>query len=316
MGKAKSAKAKQQPHPWSSDALLAKAQKCAESLAGLTRDDWRFGLWSAFVLELLLRAALSKVSPTLLAAADRGEWQQLVFALGQTPTASKFVPRSIPTREVMVRLKAIYKEFTPELESGCVKILEARNEELHTGSTPFISTGASSWLSGYYAACERLLTILGTDLEYVFGEEADAARALMKASQDHSAKVIKKTIHDHWKAWNDFDTEEQEVLEKQAAVWATRHEGHRVPCPACQSIALVFGSPAGAPRRTLSESEVTEKQDFLPAKFECVACGLKISGLSHLTAAGIGDGFTSTKVYEASELYAQEPEFEDDFNEY
>ena len=61
---------------------------------------------------------------------------------------------------------------------------------------------------------------------------------------------------------------------------------------------------------------ITEKQHFLPAQFECVACGLKMTGLSHLSAAGLGDGFTATTVYDAAELYAQEPEFEPDFNEY
>jgi len=316
MAKSQNPSAKQQPHPWSSDALLAKAQKSAESLQELTQDDWRFGLWSSFVLELLLRAALARVSPALLAASDKGDWQQLYFALGHPPTAKKFVARSIGTHEVMTRLKGIYKEFTPELESACTKVLESRNEELHTGGTPFISAGTSSWLPGFYAACDTLLSLLGGKLEYLFGDDAAAARALVKASQDESAKAIKKTVAAHERSWEAVDSEEQAVLRERAAVWATRQAGHRVPCPACGSTALVFGSPAGAPRRTISEDHITEKQDFLPAKFECVACGLKISGLSHLAAAGVGDGFTSTSVYEAAELYAQEPEFEEDFNEY
>ena len=308
--------AKQQPHPWSTDALLAKAQKFAEPLADLTRDDWRFGLWSAFVLELLLRAALARVSPVLLAAADKGDWQQLYFALGYTPTAPKFLARSIGTRELMQRLKAVDRRFTPEIESACAKVLEARNEELHTGGAPFISAGPSSWLPGYYEACDTLLGFMGKKLEYLFSEqEAAAARALVKASRDSSANAIKKTIEAHWKTWNDLDSEEQEVLTEQAAIWATRYDGHRVRCPACESTALVFGSPAGAPRRTLSAGQIMEKQDFLPARFECVACGLKMSGLSQLTAAGVGDGFTSTSLYDPAELYPHEPEFEYDFNE-
>ena len=33
---------------------------------------------------------------------------------------------------------------------------------------------------------------------------------------------------------------------------------------------------------------------MLPSAFECIACGLKISGLSKLSACGLGDAFTST----------------------
>lgn len=42
---------------------------------------------------------------------------------------------------------------------------------------------------------------------------------------------------------------------------------------------------------------------------------MKISGLSQLTAIGLGDGFTATYSYDAAELYAQEPEYVPDFNE-
>jgi hypothetical protein len=54
---------------------------------------------------------------------------------------------------------------------------------------------------------------------------------------------------------------------------------------------------------------------MLPAHFECVACGLKVAGLSYLMAAGLGDGFTGTVTFDVGELYPQEPEFEPDFNE-
>lgn len=72
-----------------------------------------------------------------------------------------------------------------------------------------------------------------------------------------------------------------------------------------------------------------QKQMMLPSEFECVACGLKISGLSKLSACGLGDAFTSTSIMTPAEffgLYTQqdleearaegaEPQWEEDFNE-
>ena len=60
------------------------------------------------------------------------------------------------------------------------------------------------------------------------------------------------------------------------------------------------------------------RQRVLPAKFECVACQLKISGLSQLSACGLGAPYKSTTTYNAADFYADQyaAGFEDDNNEY
>ena len=63
---------------------------------------------------------------------------------------------------------------------------------------------------------------------------------------------------------------------------------------------------------------MVETQQYLPSKFECVACQLKISGLSPLTACGLGDTFTATFTYELADYYAPNDDYagyEDDNNE-
>ena len=150
----------------------------------------------------------------------------------------------------------------------------------------------TGWQATFYSACDVLTKSLGTDLAYLFGKpEADIAQALIKASRDQSAKAIKKTIAQFKNNWKKRKKPEQETLAEQALVWATRHEGHRVSCPACGSSALVTGSPAGVPVRSMAGDTITEKQYVLPAQLECVACRLKIAGLSHLSAAGLGGRF-------------------------
>ena len=71
-----------------------------------------------------------------------------------------------------------------------------------------------------------------------------------------------------------------------------------------------------------------QRQTMLPSAFECIACGLRISGLSKLSACGLGDAFTAKSTYSAAEffgLYTEEDleearnemaNYEEDFNEY
>lgn len=305
------------PHGWSKDALLAKAQRYSELMLAYPHDDWRFAFWSTLLLELLARAALSHISPVLLA--DPKDWNNAYHALGFSPKASKFVPKSIDITSVLTRLREILPAFRPELEGFAIVHMSRRNEELHSGSSPFDSIGPSSWLPSFYEACDVLLQSVGSSLKLFLGkEQAKIAATMIAASHDDAAKTVLKSVQAHKTVWEDKNKEEQKRLSVQASTWATRHDGHGVKCPACRSSALVFGLPSAAPIKTIKGDEITETQQFLPAKFECIACGLKISGYSQLSACGLGDTYKATSVYDAADYYAPEdefPEYEPDYNE-
>jgi hypothetical protein len=71
--------------------------------------------------------------------------------------------------------------------------------------------------------------------------------------------------------------------------------------------------------RKLDGDLIVETQEYLPAKFECVACKLKIAGLSQLSACNLGATYKATFTYDAADYYApedQHPGFDDDNNEY
>jgi len=304
-------------HPWSSDALFTKAMRYADEMQTYSREDWRFGLYSSFVLEFLARAALSTVSPALLA--DSKEWNNLYFALGHSPKATRFIAKSIDTSSVLSRLRDILPEFTSEQEGFAAQHVNRRNEELHTGSVPF-DGHPTAWLGAFYQTCQVLLKVMSRDLSDLFGrDEASFAEQLIAASRDESAKAVQKSIAAHKLVWDAKANEEKDKALHQATAWATRMLGHRVSCPACQNDALVAGDPISAPVRRLDGDLIVEVQDHLPSKFECVACQLKIAGLSQLTAAGLGSIYKSTSRYEAADYYAPEDtylDFEDDNNEY
>jgi hypothetical protein len=304
-------------HPWSRDALLAKAQRYAQEMLAHSADEWTFGLTSTFVLEYLARAALANVSPTLLA--DQRDWNNVYFALGNTPTAPKFVPRSLDVSAVFKYLGDILPAFTPEQEGFAAQHLNRRNEELHTGGTPFDGI-KPDWLAPFYQSCKILLESMGQKLPFLFGTgQAKSAEQLISASLDQSAKAVMKSISAHRTVWESKGATEQNKVKSQASSWAIRQSGHRVNCPACANEALVSGTPISGPIQTLKGNLIVNKQQYLPSKFECVACQLKIAGLAQLAAAGLGSQYTQTNTYDAASYFAPDDEhegFDDDNNEY
>lgn len=79
--------------------------------------------------------------------------------------------------------------------------------------------------------------------------------------------------------------------------------GHREECPACHSPGLLNGDPIGTVDAPIGDDEVIQRQGMLPSTFECVVCQLTISGFSRLSACGMGNAFTETSSYTATEYF-------------
>lgn len=309
------------PTSWDPEALYLKAVRYVEQMSALGSDDWKYALWSSLSLEFLARASLANVSPALLADTDKKNWSSLYHALGFTPTEEKFAPRSIEVSEVFRRLTTVLRpNFTKEHESFGIQHTGRRNAELHSGEPAFDGIKVSIWQPRFYQTCEILLASMGMTLQNFVGEEeAEVAKKLIAAAADDSAKAVKGEVEAHKRVWLAKDENERATLAVQAEVWATRQAGHRVACPACASKALVVGEPVSAPIQKLNNGEIIETQEYLPNQFQCIACGLKIAGLSRLTVIGLGDRYKKTQVYDAAEFYAPDDDYagyEDDNNEY
>ena len=307
--------AKQTLHPWSPDGLLAKSQMYFEEMLKHSRDEWQFAHWSSLALELLARAALANISPTLLA--DAKSWDNTYYALGHTPITTKFSPVSIGIRDVLTRLQAVLPAFTPDMEKNAGIHMGRRNEELHSGGSPFNGLSSTAWLPAVYEACSVLAESVGENLAFLVGkEEAITATTLIDAARDKSAAAVKGSVEAHKKVWESKAQADRDRLAEQAKVWATPYAGHRVNCPACGSDALVYGYPIAEPLKSIQDDEITERQQHLPSQFECVACGLKISSYAQLNVCGLGEPYTSTSVYSAADFYADAmQEYEEDNNE-
>ena len=291
------------PHEWSKDAFLVKAQRYSEMMLKQDHTDWQFGFWSALTLELLARAALVHISPTLVADA-KSDWRHIYFALEHTPKIKKYTPSSVSTSEVFNRIEELISEFTGEMKNFCKFHNDRRNNELHSGALPFDGLGTSVWLPMFYLTCKTLLESMDKDLKFLFGEDgAKEADTQIQAYKDEAAKTVNGTIKAHKTVWESKEEDEQDTKSKQAEIWAKKQNGHKVTCPACECAALLYGDPLGAATQEIEDDFIIEKQAMRPSKFECIACGLKISGFSKLNACSLGDAYTSTSTYEAADYF-------------
>jgi hypothetical protein len=267
---------------------------------------------------MLVRAAVSKVSPTLLA--DGKDWNNILYALGREPKAPKFIAKSADISDLLLRVESLYPAFTREMMNFCVLHFQRRNADLHSASLPFDEVKTAQWLPQFYASCECLAEAAGSKMEVLFGaEEAAAARTMTQALQDDAAKAVGQTINAHRTVWNAKDDTEKEPLIRQAKSRANRASGHRVKCPACECVALLGGAPSGVATVKIEDGVVVERQPMIPSHFECFACGLKVSGYSKLNACGLGGTYTSTSYHEPAEYFDIEPDprdyYEEDNNE-
>ena len=304
---------------WEAQALYDKAERYIQQAQILNKDGWDYALWTSLAIELLARAALSNVHPALLAEQDKSG-ANLINALGFPSFESSSAPKSIAISEVFNRLLVLLPEFHKENANFGTLHTGRRNAELHSGELAFDGLKSATWQPKFYQTCKVLLESMGKTLEeFVGSDEAKAAEAVIGAAADESAKAVKGDVAAHQKVWESKEEKERETLTAQALLWANRQAGHRVLCPACNAAALVSGEPVAPVTQKLEDNIITERQEYLPTHFECVACSLKINGLSRLAAVDLADRYVNTKRHDAAEYYARQQDdwygYEEDNNE-
>jgi predicted RNA-binding Zn-ribbon protein involved in translation (DUF1610 family) len=289
---------------WERDPLWAKARLYFERAFDEPRDDPRFGLWCSLGLELLARAAVASVSPTLLAEPDK-EHKFLLHALKRGSQTTP--PRSIGTAQVFNLCKTLFDGFTKADLSLALALANRRNDELHTGGAPFDEFPPKDWITAFYRICRALTKAMGESLESLFGtDEAKVAEQILEDTQTEVRQRVENTIAAHRKV---FEAKLQadrkaaaENAEKEGARLAfERH--HRVKCPACGSVATVQGEPFGREIVTHEEGNIKVQQPVSPHTFACPACGLKLQGYAELDAAQLGGHYTRTTNYSPEDYY-------------
>lgn len=291
---------------WERDPLWAKARLFLEYALAQDRDDARFGLWCAIGLELLARAAVSAISPTLLAEPDQ-EHRHLLHALGRG--SPKVGPKSLGAAQVFRLCEILFDHFTPEHSTAAIALINRRNAELHTGQNAFDDYSTQHWITGFYACCKALTKSLNESLASLLGEdEAIEAEKVLAVNEREVKQRVRERVARYQSVFSDKLPNERAAAQTDAEAAGARlshQRHHRVKCPACLSTATVQGDELGASKVEHDEdkSEIVVKQTIAPRSFSCVACGLKLDGYAELSAAGLGNQYTRTTRYTPEEYY-------------
>ncbi len=289
---------------WEREPLFAKSKLFFERALEQERDSAFFGLWCALGIELLGRAALASIHPTLLAEPDR-EHRHLLHALNR---GSERVPRkSITSVQVFTLCKSLFEVFTKDDFKASMALINVRNEELHTGASAFEQYKATNWLANFYRACNSLCNAMSVPLEELLGEdEAKIAEGIIAENRTQIEQKVKSEIAAHKRVFEGKIKQERDKLKLEAEEEGKKlafQRHHRVKCPACNCTATIQGTEFGRENVTTVDDEIIIRQAVSPSTFECKACELKLNSYSELEVAGLAGHYMRTTTYTPEDYF-------------
>lgn len=292
---------------WTKDALFSKAKLFIEKASAEDKDSSYYGIFSALALELLARAALANIHPTLLADADSNQ-KNVLYALGRLDSSAS--PKSIMTKQVIALCGSLIPDFNSDLQKLALSMTERRNEELHSGGAAFQEYNQDLWIGSFYKACQVLTASMGESLVSFLGKERAAeAETLISESDTRIKKEVMDRISARRKIYEedmaaDKDKIDKLIIGSKFEVLSKTHQGHhQVVCPCCGNAATIFGKESSSSHEEVQEDVVIVRKDVIPNSFSCQVCGLKLSSYAELQAANLPLHYTNTYTYDPIEYF-------------
>jgi hypothetical protein len=282
---------------WDPEPLWDKTRLFAARASTVEQEGSLFPFWSILALELLGRAVLANVHPTLLA--DPQSPDNLLYACGLGQVRK---PKSVPATTVFSRCVKVVDDFTEADMKSSLGLVDLRNSELHSGATPFEGLRTAAWLAEYYRLCNLLLAPLGKSLRDLFGEEqGQAAETMISGAAEQLVAEVNEYVASVRRAFRVLATQEmadrretgaQWIKEMRAAAYTPSAMGRVISCPACASEAWVGGELVRLAEPVAEEDAIVQEVVKIPTDLECRVCGLALAGHGRLHAIGLGGLFT------------------------
>lgn len=284
-----------------SDALYAKSQVYIRRgfRAQAASDFEEYQLWASLAMELLGKAALARVHPSLIA--DPQHYESL-FAACERPISPDV--RTITSKTLFSRLRHIDPAFDARRQKVCEQMSLRRNSELHSGESPFSGMAAELWEREYWGTVVVLLEMQDQNLEGWLGlEDAKAPAAIVARAIEVRgwavADRIKRASEDFLAKYKDPGQRARVIAEAGRFRWHeepskvhlsadgdTRHD-----CPACGASAVLLGTlwheeVVDEPRFQNAYTDVEDSYNhmevverlFSVEEFYCPACHLHLFG--------------------------------------
>lgn len=174
--------------PFDADGLWLKARMFINRAMDPHRDFEEQAFWACAALELLGKAALSHVSPLLIAnPSDDGK--SLLAASGAFGAADA---TSIQAKAVWARSSRLFKPFS---ESEAKKLSVGRNEYIHSASIGFEAIPEHAWWPAYWAQAVILLQHLDQEVaDFVGAMEALAVEKHLATQRSNLARQLEARL--------------------------------------------------------------------------------------------------------------------------
>lgn len=282
----------------SADTLLAKSKVyIGRAIAAKGRGDLgEFQLWASLALELLGKAALSKVHPCLVA--DPNSAASLFAAAGMNIDPDV---KTIAAKTLFDRLTHLSKRFDQKTKDFCTNMSLKRNAELHSGEVPFEGVVPGSWEGRFWHTAEIILQAMDSTVESWLGaNQAKAPKALIaeyNLAVGQAAMVKVETAAEAFKNQSkQYRHEAQERAEALRAWDARRNFSFMTDgiwsekCPACGSKAFVAGAKY---HEEVSEEDNGDFEEeavdvyYVAEEFHCPACQLHLDSREAIDAVGL-----------------------------
>jgi hypothetical protein len=307
----------QVPTAITKEGLLAKSRVYVQRAfrAKIAGDLDEYQLWASLAIELLGKAALAKIHPSLVV--DPNHYESLFAASGVNVSTDI---KTIGAGTLYKRLGHLSKHFDTKVKEFCDAISLRRNAELHSGELPFHQMLLEAWEGRYWQAADIIVGMLASSLEEWIGtDRAKAPKELVKAAAEATWQAAKKRVE---QAKEHFLTRQKKERETALALSKTKHLYHypamfkllsdhewEVECPSCTGQAFLAGMEYGEEvlDTTAGEDgweEEVEKQ-YGAEEFRCPTCGLQLNSRQEIEAASIDP--------DHNEIETREREYEPDY---
>ena len=276
-----------------------------------------YQLWASLALELLGKAVLASIQPSLVA--DPQHYESLFAACGRDISPDV---KTITAKTLFLRLGHVDKAFDARHQKFCEQVSLRRNAELHSGESPFSGMKPELWEREYWGAIVVMLKMQDENLEAWLGvADAKAPSEIVVKANEARRWAVADRIK---RAGDDFATKYKDPKQREKVIaqadqfhwWEQRGKIHLSPdsdqrdkCPSCGANALLLGTVfheelLDEVQDDESYMEVVEKH-FSVEEFYCPACGLHLFGTDEIAAAKLTDVFTETE--------EREREFEEEY---
>ncbi len=275
---------------WSPDQFVAKAKCYIER--GLREDPGTAtrAWWFHFSVEPLLRAAVAKKHPALLA--NPRSIGGLMAALGEEPLGVK-LPLSRGLGELLKDIvPLIVPGFDDNLARRAATLIARRNSELHGPDAAFEGLGDEEWMSDFLRVALAICSYLQKALDDLVGVGfAEHARAIADEDEAATKHLVGRLLTE---AQSRFAGPK---VGPYSGVMTLVYDGGAVtrfvPCPACEQPGALSGRSVHQGPARLEEGLLSRAVTVAASRFQCKHCGLHLVGGAQIGAAGLQDTFES-----------------------